>query len=93
MTGRPNAIFFTDGYALIAKPGEMIETCRLHEDRYVRIDDGKQYPQLCANASHYGNTLIYHDKETLARNCNARLFKTRAKFDAAAARLADEFAE
>jgi hypothetical protein len=40
----------------------------------VRIDDGPRpgrYQQLCYGASTYGNTLIYRDDESLARDCGA----------------------
>lgn len=37
--------------------GAEIVTCRLWPDRYIRIDDGKQYPQLCKGASRRGPTL------------------------------------
>jgi hypothetical protein len=85
-----NALIIQNGYATIAKAGgEIIETTLLHEDRYVRIDDGSQYPQLCHGANHLGNTIIYRDDEQLAHACKAKLYKTRAAFDRAAAKLAE----
>jgi hypothetical protein len=91
---RPNAIYFTDsGHAVIALPdGEVLTTCALHADRYVRIDDGNQYPQLCVGGQRTGATIVYsgrHPSSTdgrlaLARDCNARMYKTRAGFDRAA---------
>jgi hypothetical protein len=96
---KPNAIFFDGGYALIANQEIrewdtgipiVMTTTHLHEDRYVRIDDGKsQFPQLCVGARHYGNTLIYHSEEQLAHDCRARLYKTRAGFDRAVAAMAE----
>jgi hypothetical protein len=92
---RPNAMIVENGYATIAVYDPMydfdpalITTTGLREDRYVRIDDGKQYPQLCKGARTYGNTLIYHTDEQLARDCNARLLKTREGFERAVARMA-----
>jgi hypothetical protein len=88
-----NAIFIKDGYATIALVGgETITTTLLRHDRYVRIDDGRQYPQLCVNAARRGDTLIYRDDERLARDCNAKLYKSGKAFLAAAAKLADEAA-
>ena len=76
------------GVAEIAfEMGSRLTTCILREDRYVRIDDGRHYPQLCAGAMLAGNTLIYHSDEQLARDCRARLYRTRAGFERAAERL------
>jgi hypothetical protein len=92
---RPNAIYIDGLYATLAVASpqyggtHMLTTCALREDRYVRIDDGRQYPQLCAGGGQYGNTLIYKGDDQLARDCRARLFKTRAGFDAAVARMED----
>ena len=91
---RRNVIIIEGAYAKIAAPGgRQIETCALHTDRYVKIDDGRQYPQLCKGAARMGTTLIYTSDEQLARDCHAKLYKTRESFDAAAAKLAadDEF--
>ncbi len=88
---RRNAMIIESGYATIALPGgRQITTTCLHTDRYVRIDDGRQYPQLCKAAARLGNTLIYNGDEKLARDCHAKLYKTRAHFEAAAAKLAAE---
>lgn len=92
---RRNAMIIESGYATIALPGgRQIETCVLHTDRYVRIDDGREYPQLCKGAARTGNTLIYYSDEQLARDCHAKLYKTREGFEAAVAKLAaeDEYA-
>jgi hypothetical protein len=86
-----NIMIIESGYATIAFPGgRQITTTRLNEDRYVRIDDGNQYPQLCVGAARTGNTLIYHDPDRLAQACRAKLYKTRSGFDAAFARLTAE---
>ena len=81
-------MYIADGYATLVLPaGKRLTTCRLHVDRYVKIDDGRNYPQLCANGSRHGNTLIYHSDEHLARDCNAKLYKTKAGFEREAERL------
>lgn len=83
------AMFIDQGYAIIAfEGGDRIETTVLGHNRYVRIDDRKQYPQLCAGARRTGNTLIYMSDEGLARDCGAKLYKTREGFERAAAKLA-----
>lgn len=91
MTKHRNALYIDDaGYAEIATPGGWrITTTRLSEGRYVRIDDGRQYPQLCVGAARLGSTISYETPEQLASDCHAKLYKTRAGFDRAAARLAD----
>lgn len=94
---RRNAMFIENGYAEIATPAGKITTTRLHEGHYVRVDDGitrgygrARYPQLCAGANYRGNTLTYTSDDDLARACRAKLYKTRAEFEAAAAALLDE---
>ena len=92
MTNHPNrtprnAIFFEQGYALIATPHGVIETTRLQQGQYVRIDDGRQYPQLCVGASRMGPTIEYQTDEALAYACRARLYRTRPGFNAAAERI------
>ena len=89
---RPNALIIEDGYATLAVAKEwedvdVIETTALAEDCHVRINDGWQYPQLCKGGKRLGQTLIFTSNEQLARDCNARLFKTRKAFDAAVARM------
>lgn len=87
-----NALIIENGYATIATPGGgKIETTRLNFDRYIRIDDGRQYPQLCAGAARSGATLIYTSDKQLAKDCGARLYKTRAGFESAVARLASSW--
>lgn len=93
-----NLMLIEDGRALITcvHEGEIVrefETCRLHDGKHVRIDNGTSYPQLCAGASLWGSTLIYGASpsrtadEQLARDCDARLYRTRQGYDAARARL------
>ena len=93
MTKVRNALYIDpNGYAEIATPGPggwRITTTRLFEGRYVRINDGRQYPQLCVGVNRLGNTISYENPEQLAADCHAKLYKTRAGFDRAAARLAD----
>jgi hypothetical protein len=83
-----NAMIVENGYAEIATPNRRFWTTRLGKDCYVRIDDGKQYSQLCVGAARTGNTLTYRTDAQLARDCKARLYKTRKGFEAAAAKLA-----
>lgn len=98
MTNHPNRahrnlMFIENGYAHLVTidrengfAGDEIVTCRLHEDRYVKIDDGRQFPQLCAGGQTMGNTLTYRTDEGLARACGAKLFKTRAGYEKAKAK-------
>lgn len=72
--------------------GRQIETLRIHPGRYVKIDDGHRYPQLCYGASRRGFTIEADARESyiaasLARDCGAKLYKTRAGYDRALARL------
>lgn len=65
-----------------------LTTCHLHEGQYIRIDDdGRGYPQLCKGGSRQGWTLQYGGPEQLARDCGARLFKTRRRYEEAQAKL------
>ncbi len=73
--------------------GDRITTAGLIEGRYVRISDSitdGSYRQLCKGAAYYGDTLIYYTDEQLARDCKARLYKTRAGFNHAVAKLAED---
>jgi hypothetical protein len=91
---RKQTILFYDGdRAYIAYPGgSQIQTLRLHPGRYVRIDDGRQYPQLSYGAGRRGPTIEADTREdhiavSLARDCEAKLYKTRAGYDRALAAL------
>lgn len=91
-----NLMFIEDEYARYARitvvdedAGAMgeITTTHLIPGRYVRIDDGRQYPQLCEGAARTGNTLEYGSNEQLAKDCTAKLYKTREGYEKAKARL------
>lgn len=83
-----NALFIENGFAeIVTVYGERLTTTSLTEGRYVRIDDGRSYPQLCVGASRRGNTISYEGPDQMARECEARLYKTRAGFERAASRL------
>lgn len=60
---------------------EVIETCYLWPGRYVRINDGNNYPQLCQNAQRMGWTIEYSTDEALAHQCYAYLCNSRAEFN------------
>ena len=100
MTKKHNLLFWEDaGYARLTivdndygfeRRLPELETMCAHPGHYVRIDDFGQ-PQLCAGGQTRGNTLIWaNDGEfsaQLARDCDARLFKTRAGYDRAVAKI------
>lgn len=88
------ALFVTpSGYACIFNGSFEIITCRLHEGRYIRVDDGPRgtYPQLCRGARRNGNTLEYQSPEQLAKDCGARLYATEAQYDEAKQRLREQY--
>jgi len=97
---RTTILYYDGDRAYIAQMDDMgqvreIETCRIHPDRYIRIDDGRHYPQLCEGAGKSGATLIAHRDEekigpALARDCHARYFKTRSGYKRALARMRAE---
>jgi hypothetical protein len=67
-----------------------ITTTLAHCGRYIRIDDRKNFPQLCAGGSFSGNTLSWAGRTEdmaahFARDCDARLYKTRKGYDKACA--------
>lgn len=80
--GRARIVVVCEGQRL-----NQIETCTLQVGRYVRIDDGRHYPQLCEDGGQRGATLEYQSDASLARDCRARLFKTERGFEAAKARI------
>lgn len=83
-----NALYIENGFAeIVTNYGDRITTTRLSDGAYVRIDDGRSYPQLCVGASRRGNTISYESPAQMARDCQARLYKTRAGFERAAGRL------
>ena len=86
---RPNLMYIENGYAYFVTVNRETGfrspvhfTSLLHYNRYVRDDSGRQY-QLCKGGYTEGDVLIYYGDERLARDCRARLFKTRAGFDRA----------
>jgi hypothetical protein len=73
------------GYLTSKATGAEISTTRAQCDRYIKIDDGRQYPQLCAGGKRMGNTLIWAREwadipKQFARDTNASLFKTLAGY-------------
>ncbi len=101
-----NALLHYDGdYARITSfdpelPGEQHEivTCRIWPGKYVRIDDGKTYPQLIgkphrqSGACHGSPTVVAAAREedigpALAKAIDARFFKTREAYEKAKAAL------
>ena len=94
MNRKPNLMFIEDGYARLTTVdpetgfrSEEVTTLPLRERRYIRIDDGRQYPQLCAGGYNRGNTLEYYSDAQLARDCKARLFRTRSGYEKAKAKF------
>jgi hypothetical protein len=90
---RPNLMYIENGYAYFVTVdreqgfrSQVHFTSCLHYNRYVRVNDGHEYPQLCKGGQLEGGTLIYYGDEQLARDCRARLFKTRVGFDRAVAK-------
>lgn len=77
-------------FARIATSSGIIDTLRLHKGRYVKIDDGNRYPQLCEGAGRIGATLTFETAEQLAKDCNATLYKTERGFQRAAARIIEQ---
>ena len=96
---RQNLAYFDDqyGHLAIVKDDfiiDEIETTRAHKGRYIRIDDSRNYPQLCAGGTRSGHTLEWANDETrfaetFARDCNARLFKTPEGYERAKRRVTE----
>ena len=86
------AMLIENGFAHLFNGTEIVTT-QLHKDRYVRIDDGRQYPQLCNGGRRRGGTLVYMTDEGLARDCRATLYKTRAEYEAAKQEILAEIEE
>lgn len=79
-----NADSFAKFARIVRSDGLEYETARLHAGRYVHLAGGDG--QLCyGGRRNSGRTLEFSTPERLARDCNARLYKTRAEFEAAAA--------
>ena len=91
--------FFDGSYGFLTIANESgdvyeIETTAAHPGHYIKIDDGRQYPQLCEGGGFRGVTLEWArvDDDAVigrefARDCGARLYKTRAGYDKARAAL------
>jgi hypothetical protein len=86
------AMLIENGFAYLFNGSEIVTT-HLHVNRYVRIDDGRQYPQLCNGGRRRGGTLIYMTDEGLARDCRATLYKTREEYEAAKQAIVAEIEE
>jgi hypothetical protein len=91
---RKNLAYFDGQYGHLMIVDDFMDseivTTAAHADRYIRIDDGRQYPQLCAGGNRMGNTLIWAREwddipAQFARDCDARLYKTRKGYDKACA--------
>jgi hypothetical protein len=87
-----NLAYFDDregiGYLTSKGTGNEITTTRAQCDRYIKIDDSRQYPQLCAGGKRMGNTLIWAKEwrdipRQFARDTNASLYKTREGYERA----------
>jgi hypothetical protein len=85
------------GRLTLAEDGAEITTTAAHAGRYIKIDDGRQYPQLCAGGSRMGNTLSWAREwndipAQFARDCDATLYKTEAGYLKARAKLLADIA-
>jgi hypothetical protein len=92
---RQNLLLIDGDYATIAIADPFdgfreIVTTRLRPGGYVRIDDKRNYRQLCEGARTSGPTLIYGGDESFARDCDARLYKTRKGYEAAKAKHSED---
>jgi hypothetical protein len=90
---RKNLAYFDGNYGYLTVVSDYdvqeIVTTRVNPDRYIRIGDGTQ--QLCAGGSRTGPTLTWACRDIahhFARDCDARLYKTRAGYDRARAKAA-----
>lgn len=93
---RTNLAYFDGRYGYLTltyeEPFEIV-THKAHPDRYIRVNGTVADWQLCAGGLSRGNTLSWAPKaeemaEWFARDCNARLYKTRTGYDRARARAA-----
>jgi hypothetical protein len=94
---RTNLAYFDGSYGYLTIVNDLgspydIVTTRAHADRYIHIDDGRQYPQLCAGGSRMGPTITWAEKPEdmahhFARDCDARLYKTREGYEKARYRV------
>jgi hypothetical protein len=77
-----NVLFVARGFAHLWNGFTEIVTTRLHPGQDIRIDDGDQYPHLCAGGARRGPTLQYSTNGQLARDCDARLILDENEYDA-----------
>jgi hypothetical protein len=89
---RKNLAYFDGQYGslTLAEDGHEITTTLAHPGRYIRVVVGHRDPQLCAGGSFSGNTLSWAGRcedmaAQFARDCDARLYKTRKGYDKACA--------
>lgn len=71
-----------------------IVTTRAHAGRYIRIDNGRDYPQLCAGGGYRGGTLSWAKVpermgKQFAQDCNARFFENEDSYKKAVAELSE----
>lgn len=71
-----------------------IVTTRAHPGRYIRIDDGRHYPQLCNGGGFRGGTLSWAKAREemgrqFARDCYAQFFEDEDSYKKAVARLVE----
>jgi hypothetical protein len=69
-----------------------VVTTPAYPGHVIRIDDGRQYPQLFEGGRRYGRSLQWAHHTTLmgqafARDCGARLYKKRAGYEGGFARM------
>lgn len=89
-----NLIYIRDNCAAVylvgPYGGNEIVTCRLNKGKYVRVNDGKYYRQICVDGHFRGNAVTYDTPDGLAKSLNARLYKTESGYDRAIERLHKE---
>jgi len=69
----------------------LLSTTSARPGHNIRVDDAGtacQHPQLCEGGSNRGNTLTWHHDPaqmgaSFARDCRARMYKTRAGYERA----------
>jgi hypothetical protein len=62
-----------------------IVTTRAHPGRYIRIDDGRHYPQLCTGGGFRGGTLSWAKEpekmgRQFAKDCLAQFFEDEGSY-------------
>ena len=83
-----NVMLVESGHASIATGHSRIVTMPLTRGRPVKVyGHNNDFPTLCHGASFAGAKLVYSTDAQLARDCEAKLYKTREAFDEAVAAL------